>query len=154
MVKLDKARLSKHVQLKALAIRPQLCKKFMSVFKSRLLNLPRCRNVVDCPNDPALKHLLLCPSVASLDDLTDAQRAALLEEGTQIVDHTMEFGFMYWTSEQILRAALGELDEITTSFETIGHIAHMNLRDEQLPHKELIGEVHDPLSHAFDRRAM
>ena len=28
-----------------------------------------------------------------------------------------------------------------SSFETIGHIAHLNLRDEQLPHKHLIAQV-------------
>ncbi len=42
----------------------------------------------------------------------------------------------------MLRAALpAELPEITTAFETVGHIAHMNLRDDQLPYKRFIGEV-------------
>ena len=27
------------------------------------------------------------------------------------------------------------------SFETVGHIAHLNLRDELLPHKHVIGRV-------------
>jgi tRNA G37 N-methylase Trm5 len=31
--------------------------------------------------------------------------------------------------------------EIPSSFETIGHIAHINLRDVHLPFKNLIGEV-------------
>jgi tRNA G37 N-methylase Trm5 len=30
---------------------------------------------------------------------------------------------------------------VPTSFESIGHIAHLNLRPEQLPHKALIGQV-------------
>jgi len=30
---------------------------------------------------------------------------------------------------------------VPTAFETIGHIAHMNLRDEQLPFKHIIGQV-------------
>ena len=31
--------------------------------------------------------------------------------------------------------------EAVTSFETVGHIAHMNLRDEHLPFKHVIGET-------------
>jgi tRNA G37 N-methylase Trm5 len=30
---------------------------------------------------------------------------------------------------------------VPTSFESIGHIAHLNLRPEQLPHQALIGQV-------------
>jgi tRNA (guanine37-N1)-methyltransferase len=30
---------------------------------------------------------------------------------------------------------------VPTSFESIGHIAHLNLRPEQLPHKAIIGQV-------------
>ena len=33
--------------------------------------------------------------------------------------------------------------QITSSFEAVGHIAHMNLRDEQLPFKKFIGEVRE-----------
>ena len=31
--------------------------------------------------------------------------------------------------------------DVPTSFETVGHVAHLNLRDEALPHKRLIGRV-------------
>jgi|APGre2960657444_1045066.scaffolds.fasta_scaffold00668_6 tRNA (guanine37-N1)-methyltransferase len=31
--------------------------------------------------------------------------------------------------------------DVPTSFETVGHIAHLNLRDEQLPYKLLVGRV-------------
>jgi len=68
---------------------------------------------------------------------------------TQLVDHAIELGFEYWTAEQILRAALPpSIIEITSSFETIGHIAHMNLRDKQLPYKALIGQVCSPNNRA------
>ncbi len=31
--------------------------------------------------------------------------------------------------------------DVPTSFETVGHIAHLNLRDEVLPYKRLVGRV-------------
>lgn len=31
--------------------------------------------------------------------------------------------------------------EVPCSFETVGHIAHLNLRDELLPYKHLVGQV-------------
>lgn len=31
--------------------------------------------------------------------------------------------------------------EVPTSFESIGHIAHLNLREELLPYKHVIGQV-------------
>jgi len=31
--------------------------------------------------------------------------------------------------------------EVPSSFETVGHIAHLNLRDELLPYKHLVGQV-------------
>ena len=31
--------------------------------------------------------------------------------------------------------------EIPSAFETVGHIAHLNLREEQLPFKKVIGQA-------------
>lgn len=52
-------------------------------------------------------------------------------------------GYDHWTADEILRAILPEeiIDEAPSSFTTVGHIAHMNLKDEYLPFKGLIGQV-------------
>ncbi len=55
----------------------------------------------------------------------------------------MQLGYSHWSTEQILRAVFPpDIEHITTAFETIGHIAHMNLRDKQLPYRYLIGKVY------------
>jgi len=44
---------------------------------------------------------------------------------------------------QVLEAILPEGMIVPSSFETVGHIAHLNLRDEHLPYKKLIAKVLD-----------
>ncbi|KAI0566025.1 tRNA (guanine(37)-N(1))-methyltransferase [Gracilaria domingensis] len=49
--------------------------------------------------------------------------------------------YSHWPIEAVLKELTPEGITIPTSFESIGHIAHLNLREEQLPFKNLIGEV-------------
>ena len=42
---------------------------------------------------------------------------------------------------QILEALLPEGMIVPSAFETVGHIAHLNLRDEHLPYKNIIAKV-------------
>lgn len=42
---------------------------------------------------------------------------------------------------QILEALLPEGMIVPSAFEIVGHIAHLNLRDEHLPYKKLIAKV-------------
>lgn len=146
MKELDTTKFTKTVVLRGLRINPKHCKTFMDQFKRQLLNIPRFRNIVPDPvgagGKQGTKLLLLCPSIASSSDVTPEQQLKMTELGAELVDHEIELGFEYWTAEQILRAAMPpSITEITSSFETIGHIAHMNLRDKQLPYKTLIGQV-------------
>ena len=45
---------------------------------------------------------------------------------------------LFWRSAQRLLPAGSE---VPSSFESIGHIAHLNIRDELLPYKHVIGQV-------------
>ena len=40
-----------------------------------------------------------------------------------------------------MQKLLPEGCEVPTSFEGVGHIAHLNIRDELLPYKHVIGQV-------------
>lgn len=46
-----------------------------------------------------------------------------------------------WPVDAVLRALIPAEVTIPTSFETVGHIAHLNLREEHTPYKQLIGQV-------------
>lgn len=44
-----------------------------------------------------------------------------------------------YTINATLKAILPITADIPSAYETIGHIAHLNLRQAQLPYKEIIG---------------
>jgi len=67
----------------------------------------------------------------------------LAEQQIELVPHTLNLTYDYWTADQVLQVVLPEdlLDESPTAFTQTGHLAHLNLRDEYLPHRHLIGQV-------------
>lgn len=82
----------------------------------------------------------------SLEDeasLSDDTRAAIRACGGTILAHPVVLDWDYWSVDQILRAILPlELEEgAPSAFSMVGHIAHVNLREEYLAYRYLIGEL-------------
>lgn len=111
-----------------------------------ILSLPRVKTVMNDLTDPQKRLLLLNPDLIYI---SDAQEIKLVS--TENVDfkkfeaegcsHELIFDYNYWNSDEILSATLPDGMDVPSSFETIGHIAHLNLRPEHEPFKHLIGEV-------------
>lgn len=57
------------------------------------------------------------------------------------LEYDLILDYSYWNTDEVLRAVLPEGIDVPGSFETVGHIAHLNLRPEQAPFKHLIGAV-------------
>lgn len=79
--------------------------------------------------------------VASMNDLDSADVEILKNYIDDIERVELTLKYENWQSDDILKAVLPENVEVPTSFSKIGHIVHLNLRDSQLPYKNLIGEV-------------
>ncbi|CAI5482176.1 unnamed protein product [Closterium sp. Yama58-4] len=62
-------------------------------------------------------------------------------EGAELVACAVTVGYEYWTADDILRHVLPPHVPVPTSFESVGHIAHLNLLDVHLPYKHLIAQV-------------
>lgn len=75
--------------------------------------------------------------------LSDETRAAIAEYGGHVLAHPVVLDWDYWSVDQILRAILPlELEEgAPSAFSMVGHIAHVNLREEYLAYRYLIGEL-------------
>lgn len=74
-------------------------------------------------------------------DIPDSVRSVIESNQAEIVPYILKLGYDYYTAEEVLRRLLPEEVDVPSSFETVGHIAHMNLREEQEPFKHIIGQV-------------
>lgn len=82
------------------------------------------------------------------EELPEAIKAVLLGDALQsrpsiseLVQCRLTLNYNYWQMNELLEALLPEGMLVPTGFETVGHIAHLNLRDEHLPYKKLIAQV-------------
>lgn len=60
---------------------------------------------------------------------------------SDLVKKEVSVGYEQWNVDEVLRNLLPEDVTVPSSFETVGHIAHLNLRDEHEDYKRLIGSV-------------
>ncbi|CDO73097.1 hypothetical protein BN946_scf185007.g151 [Trametes cinnabarina] len=76
-------------------------------------------------------------------DLSPEVLDFLKSQSAELVSHPIEFGYDYWTADDIIHAILPEELEAgaPSGFANVGHIAHLNLRPEYLPYKHIIGQV-------------
>jgi hypothetical protein len=97
---------------------------------------------------PTHKRILLCPTqcppgAAELPPTVAGllQDATLQPPITVVPRHPMRIGFGAFGLAAALRRALPEDVSVPQAFETVGHIARLNLRDPQWPHRYIIGAV-------------
>ncbi|KAL5360045.1 Met-10+ like-protein-domain-containing protein [Aspergillus floccosus] len=115
--------------------------------KSRdLLNLPRLSSIREVKTEDAVRKCLLLKEGVKYDDATTWSPTIneLVEKGTVGLgqyDLTLEYD--YWTYADIISSILPEdlLDEVPQGFTQVGHVAHLNLREQYLPWKTLIAEL-------------
>ncbi|RKP34829.1 hypothetical protein BJ085DRAFT_24876 [Dimargaris cristalligena] len=126
------------VKVLALRVLPQQVGSVTKQFAANLFNQPRLRNV---STSAATKLVLLNQSFQSPQDLPTPLLDWAQREQCDTCEYELQLGYDYWQADDILGAILPTELPPPTSFETVGHIAHMNLRDEYLPYRHLIGQV-------------
>ncbi|KAJ3284231.1 tRNA(m(1)G37)methyltransferase [Borealophlyctis nickersoniae] len=144
MIVLNKDAFKQTLELVALRVDAAKSGPAMSALKGgTLLGVPRLRAIVDDPTDPARRLILLNPTVQDTDieKLPRNAQEFARTHGAEVMRYRLELNYDYWNSDQVLRSILPDTLEAPSSFETIGHIAHLNLRDEYQPYKKIIGEV-------------
>ncbi|KAH9964263.1 Met-10+ like-protein-domain-containing protein [Russula dissimulans] len=115
----------------------------VAAMRGAIINLPKVRSVVADPEYPEGEHKLVLLRVQHEVDLNAGARSYLESQNASLTTYNIELDYNYWTVDEILHAILPEelLDGSPTGFATVGHLAHMNLNDEYLPYKYIIGQV-------------
>eukprot|EP00962_Isochrysis_galbana_P056489 scaffold28499_cov101-Isochrysis_galbana.AAC.3 len=146
--RLDRALFSISLQLIALRIPARKCNSFMQRLSGHILQRPKIKPIQPNSDQPSgtTRLLLLAEGVSdlALTGLPEELRQYVQQEGGVAVHHHVQLGYDKFSAEQVLRKLLPAGLEVPSAYEQVGHIAHMNLRDELLPYKSLIGEVCPP----------
>ncbi|XP_060118852.1 tRNA (guanine(37)-N1)-methyltransferase [Heteronotia binoei] len=144
MTTLDRAAFTKEVVVPALKVKKDILNKVVKSIKGVLLQRPGLKRVLDDPEDESKRLILLDPrKIPASYSLGEAEQEVLksFDVSPEILKYNLELAYDNFKVEEVLQAVLPEGQEVTTSFSRVGHIAHMNLRDHQLPYKYLIGQV-------------
>lgn len=91
--------------------------------------------------DSSKRLLLLAQEISDAQKLPEDCMKVIEEFNVEVVPHVVQIGFDQCNTHEVLTKLLPEGMEIPSSFEAVGHIAHVNLRDEHEPFKNLIGSV-------------
>ncbi|KAL4854364.1 tRNA (guanine(37)-N1)-methyltransferase [Chlorella vulgaris] len=145
-----KARFREQIRMTAIRIpKKEMTTHYMKLLSKYLFNKPRLRNVLEDPNDPNARLLLLEETLAEsdldsrqIDGAGPKTVAELIQvDGLQVTSAHVDVDYSYWPAHVVLRRLLPEGLEVPSSFESVGHIAHLNLREDLLPYKHVIGQV-------------
>eukprot|EP00884_Botryococcus_braunii_P009386 jgi/Botrbrau1/18449/Bobra.0072s0032.2 len=142
-VLLDKSSFDHTLQLQALRIAKRDCQKYMKRFQGFTFDRARIPCIVADSASSDTRLLILAETIhgTDLDGLKEDLKSVVDEEKLAVIPYQLTVGYPHMTADQVLKKILGERVEVPSSFETIGHIAHLNLREELLPYKHVIGQV-------------
>ncbi|XP_028396304.1 tRNA (guanine(37)-N1)-methyltransferase-like [Dendronephthya gigantea] len=139
MKQLDHSAFQRKIGVPGLKVDAKHCSVLLKQLNKCLLNQPKLKNIVADPGGDLKKKIVLLNTEVLLNE---EQEELLKSCNCERVRYELSLGYDYWSSDQILRAVLPvDIGEVTTAFESVGHIAHMNLRECQLSYKKLIGQV-------------
>ncbi|KDR85743.1 hypothetical protein GALMADRAFT_234802 [Galerina marginata CBS 339.88] len=107
-----------------------------------LMDLPKIRTVVSDSSQPDGDRLVLL-RMANEADIPQEAQGFLDKEAKGLVEYKVDLDYDYWTAEECLQVFLPEelREGAPVGFAMTGHIAHVNLNNEYLPFKHIIGQL-------------
>ncbi|KAJ4761847.1 tRNA (guanine(37)-N1)-methyltransferase [Rhynchospora pubera] len=143
-LELDEKKFEQKLNLLAIRIPRQLSSSITRLLHGYMLDKPRIKPIVEDPECEKNRLALLSEKIQN-PDLSEIPEKILdsIKElcEIEIVPHSLTLGYSYWGADHILKQILPPGVEVPSSFETIGHVAHLNICEELLPYKNVIAKV-------------
>lgn len=100
---------------------------------------------LNAPQESATeKIILLDPTkVTDWNSLEEKDRRLLESKGVteaNLKKKTIHLSYNNWDAAAVLRAVIGDSGPNVAGFSKVGHIVHLNLREEHEPYKKLVGK--------------
>ncbi|XP_072314446.1 tRNA (guanine(37)-N(1))-methyltransferase isoform X2 [Eucyclogobius newberryi] len=145
MTSLNREAFTQNITVPALRVPVKVLNKVVKSLKSVIIQRPGLSRVVpEREGSSDCRLVLLDPhKVTSPSKFSGAEEEALRSFSVpqELQDYELTLGYENLKSEEVLEAVLPPGQDVTSSFSRVGHIAHMNLREHQLPYRNLIGQV-------------
>ncbi|CAG9465377.1 unnamed protein product [Pedinophyceae sp. YPF-701] len=140
---LDKSAFREERPCTALRVPAKRTGEIMAAVRPYLFKVPRMRTVVTDPATPDTRIVVLAgPVDLSLSHLAaDVREKIVSDADIQVIKHVYEIPYEHFQTDQVLKRILPDAREVPTAFETVGHIAHLNIPRELMPWRKVIGEV-------------
>lgn len=144
MALFDESKFERVLNLWALRIPRQLCTSVVRLLNGYLLDKARIKPITEdsaCGKNRLviLSEKIQNPDLSGIPQQVLDSLKQLCE--IEVVPHSLTLGYSYWGADHILKQILPQGVEVPSSFETIGHIAHLNITGDLLPYKDVIARV-------------
>lgn len=141
---LDKSAFKRTCKIPGVKVPIKAIKQMSKCMKLSMLRMPKLKPIADLENfDPDFKShklFLLNPlKYKSLDDFSNEERQMCNEADVDLTSfqkYDTELCYDNWTASEIIPAIV---KTNVSGFSIIGHIAHLNLKEEVLQYKHIIG---------------
>ncbi|XP_037551272.1 tRNA (guanine(37)-N1)-methyltransferase [Nematolebias whitei] len=145
MTSLNKDAFTQIITVPALRVPIGVLHKVLKSLKKSIIKRPNLFKVVqDNEGSDDFRLVLLDPhSVSSASSFSEAEAEMLrsFSVAAELQNYELKLTYDQLKSDEVLEAVLPQGQVVTSGFSRVGHIAHLNLRDHQLPYKNVIGQV-------------
>eukprot|EP00963_Diacronema_lutheri_P010063 scaffold950_cov360-Pavlova_lutheri.AAC.30 len=129
------------VKLVGIPVPVAQCNALQKRLKKHLYDRPKRRSVVRGTEPEDVRLLLLHERYAEETEMPKEVVEVMEELGIEGRTYEDVLDYEHCSTEQVLQKLFPGVQELPTSFETVGHIAHLNLKEGFREHKEIIGQV-------------